>query len=650
MTGLLGGGHAIYWDAAAAYGAESRLLLRRAERHGRRAARAPGALRRGARPLRGRAGVVRRAGRAGGARPALARVRSAALAPTSARRRCGSRARACRCRRRTSPACAMLEPVMTMREGARIYAPERAAARAPASGSSSRARRGARARRARRARRASTTARSAESLLALLEERDGLVTRDDLRDYEARWSEPAEVAYAGTRFLTRGGLARRRAGARAAPGAARRGRRGRWRCSTRSADVPPAGEHTTNLVTVDADGSACVLTTSLGLGSGDWLPGLDLHLNSMLGEVDLVVAPLEPGRRMESMMAPSVALDGDGPALAIGAAGGTRLRTALVGGRRRDPRRGPRPSGRRRPAARAPRRDVVNAEPGVDEGALAELERRGLTVRRWAVAPPLLRRRQPRRRATERPPTPGEVEPRAASSSGRPLGPLRLLDVAGDLVDQILLGREHPLVAEPPPELDDEALAVQVAGEAEQERLDRAARRRRSAGSSRSRSQPGGRPRSRRRSRARGTSSVGLDREVRRREAERPAARVALDDDPVDLGRTAEQPRGASSISPSCSSRRIVDDETPSSSGTDRTSKPSRAADRGRRSRLWPKRKSSPGDDHARRRSRRDTRARTPPARCAGARARTRRRASPRRPSSASSSSRRSSVVSSSTP
>ena len=41
-----------------------------------------------------------------------------------------------------------------------------------------------------------------------------------------------------------------------------------------------------------ADGNACVLTSSLGLGTGDFLPGLDLHLNSMLGEVDLVRAPL----------------------------------------------------------------------------------------------------------------------------------------------------------------------------------------------------------------------------------------------------------------------------------------------------------------------------------------------------------------------
>src|SRR5205807_9799896 len=69
--------------------------------------------------------------------------------------------------------------------------------------------------------------------------------------------------------------------------------------------------HTTNLVAVDGDGNVCVLTTSLGLGSGDWLPGLDLHLNSMLGETDLLRGPLEPGGRMQSMMAPSLVLDRD---------------------------------------------------------------------------------------------------------------------------------------------------------------------------------------------------------------------------------------------------------------------------------------------------------------------------------------------------
>ena len=109
-----------------------------------------------------------------------------------------------------------------------------------------------------------------------------------------------------------------------------------------------ADGHTTNLVAVDADGNACVLTSSLGLGSGDFLPGLDLHLNSMLGEVDLLRGPLEAGTRMGSMMAPSIALDDDGLVLGAGSAGGTRLRTALVedSGHRADKSRPqPRPAG-----------------------------------------------------------------------------------------------------------------------------------------------------------------------------------------------------------------------------------------------------------------------------------------------------------------
>ena len=74
-----------------------------------------------------------------------------------------------------------------------------------------------------------------------------------------------------------------------------------------------------------------MLTTSLGLGSGDFLPGFDLHLNSMLGETDLLRGELEPGTRMASMMAPSIALADSGTVVvAAGAAGGTRLRSALV--------------------------------------------------------------------------------------------------------------------------------------------------------------------------------------------------------------------------------------------------------------------------------------------------------------------------------
>ena len=278
----------------------------------------------------------------------------------------------------------MLEPVMTLREGARIYSPhgrllapgERLEQPGLVAALELVADEGARS---------AYDGTIAESLLALMEEREGLVTRDDLRRYEVRWSEPEGIGYAGTLFMTRAGLAPARPALERLPVLRELGEPQRTLAVLDAVadEEPDPGTHTTNLVAVDCEGSACVLTTSLGLGSGDWLPGLDLHLNSMLGEIDLVVAPLEPGGRMQSMMAPSLAIGPEAPVLAIGSAGGTRLRTALVtvAASILDEGLLPQEAVDRPRAHRTA--NVVNAEPGVDESALAELESRGLTVRRW---------------------------------------------------------------------------------------------------------------------------------------------------------------------------------------------------------------------------------------------------------------------------
>jgi gamma-glutamyltranspeptidase / glutathione hydrolase len=224
---------------------------------------------------------------------------------------------------------AMLAPVMTMNEGARIYSP--GGELLPGGGRLEQpglvralellADEGARS---------VYDGSLAQALLDLMDERGGLVTRADLEAYEARWAEPIEVGYAGTRFLTRVGLS-------ALPEVLSRLSRLRGLSSAeraltlaRTLDASGPEGHTTNLVAIDPDGNACVLTTSLGLGSGDFLPGLDLHLNSMLGEADLIRVALEPGEQMESMMAPSLAFDAKGLAFAAGAAGGSRLRSALV--------------------------------------------------------------------------------------------------------------------------------------------------------------------------------------------------------------------------------------------------------------------------------------------------------------------------------
>jgi gamma-glutamyltranspeptidase/glutathione hydrolase len=272
---------------------------------------------------------------------------------------------------------AMLEPVMTMREGARIYAPggrllqEGDALEQPGLVAALELVRDEGARTV-------YEGSIARELVGLVAERAGRITAADLAAFEAVWNEPVQAPYAGRTVNSRGDLS-------GVPDAL-----GRLPAPASNEDLlavvddplPDAG-HTTNITVVDAYGSACVLTTSLGLGSGDWLPSLDLHLNSMLGEVDLIRGPLRPRTRMASMMAPTLAFDDEGLELALGSAGGTRLRTALVGvlaavlGTGDDVQH----------AIDLPRfhpvGSVVNAEPGVDEAWLASLERRGRGVRRW---------------------------------------------------------------------------------------------------------------------------------------------------------------------------------------------------------------------------------------------------------------------------
>ena len=277
---------------------------------------------------------------------------------------------------------AMLEPVMTMNEGAGIYSPGGALLQA-----------GGRLRQPGLVRAlelvADEGAQSAyegslgAALLELMDERGGLVTRNDLAAYQAIWSEPVEVAYAGTRVLTRAGLAPLADCLEALPALRGRAPGERAVALAHALDRPDQAGGTTSLVTVDAEGNACVLTSSLGLGAGEWLPGLDLHLNSMLGEADLIREPLRPGERMGSMMAPTLALDDDGPVLVGGAAGGTRLRSALVqvlagtldeGLSAEDAVERP----RLHPAA-----GVVHLEPGWPDEVPRALEAAGYRVRVW---------------------------------------------------------------------------------------------------------------------------------------------------------------------------------------------------------------------------------------------------------------------------
>jgi gamma-glutamyltranspeptidase/glutathione hydrolase len=100
---------------------------------------------------------------------------------------------------------------------------------------------------------------------------------------------------------------------------------------------------TTHISVLDSHGRACSVTCTNGEGSGVVVPGTGIHVNNVMGEEDL--NPLgfhrhPPGRRMPSMMAPSIVLlddrrsrrspIGGNVELVLGSAGSNRIRSAIL--------------------------------------------------------------------------------------------------------------------------------------------------------------------------------------------------------------------------------------------------------------------------------------------------------------------------------
>jgi gamma-glutamyltranspeptidase/glutathione hydrolase len=136
---------------------------------------------------------------------------------------------------------------------------------------------------------------------------------------------------------------------------------------------------TTHISVLDGDGRACSVTCTNGEGSGVVVPGTGIHMNNIMGEQDL--NPLgfhrhPAGRRMPSMMAPSVVARAGEVELVLGSAGSNRIRSALL-----QTIVGVVDHGLDAAAAvGAPRvhfeDGVVYAEPGIDMRALTEAGRR----------------------------------------------------------------------------------------------------------------------------------------------------------------------------------------------------------------------------------------------------------------------------------
>jgi gamma-glutamyltranspeptidase / glutathione hydrolase len=253
-------------------------------------------------------------------------------------------------------------------------------------------------------------------------ERGGLITREDLASYEVIDREPARARYRGREVITNpppssGGILiayaldllgqlNRPADVRALVQVMDETNRTRTvefvdslhsegfmeRFLARDAIASAADEvhsrlgSTTHISVLDADGGCASLTCSNGSSSGVIVPGTGVHLNNMLGEADLNPHGYHrhpPGRRIPSMMAPTVVLRGGEPEVALGSAGSNRIRSAILQTIIRVVDDGMSAS----EAVDSPRvhfeSGVVDAEPGIDEAQLEALERDGWKISRW---------------------------------------------------------------------------------------------------------------------------------------------------------------------------------------------------------------------------------------------------------------------------
>jgi gamma-glutamyltranspeptidase/glutathione hydrolase len=250
-------------------------------------------------------------------------------------------------------------------------------------------------------------------------ERGGLLTLDDLRSYQVVEREPARAEYRGREMLTNpppssGGIliayslgllerlgrpadvstlvevmdeANRARTDEFLQGLHAEGYLERFLAKEALEKAASRLGSTTHISVLDDEGGCAAVTCSNGSSSGVLVPGTGMHLNNMLGEQDLNPFGFHrhaPGRRIPSMMAPTVVLHEGQPQIALGSAGSNRIRSAILQTILRVVDDGmPAEQAVEQPRVHWEGR-VVEAEPGVDEQALAALEADGREVIRFA--------------------------------------------------------------------------------------------------------------------------------------------------------------------------------------------------------------------------------------------------------------------------
>ena len=96
---------------------------------------------------------------------------------------------------------------------------------------------------------------------------------------------------------------------------------------------PKTPDHTTHISVVDAAGNFVGVTTTAGESAGFVVEGTGLCMNNMLGEADLHPQGFHktpPGTRLTTMMSPTVLLKDGAPKMVLGSGGSSRLRSAIL--------------------------------------------------------------------------------------------------------------------------------------------------------------------------------------------------------------------------------------------------------------------------------------------------------------------------------
>ncbi len=157
--------------------------------------------------------------------------------------------------------------------------------------------------------------------------------------------------------------------------------------SPTEAKFPPDHSDTTHISVMDSEGNLASVTTSAGEGAGFMVNNTGVAMNNMLGEVDLHPNGFHqslPGKRLQTMMSPTIVLKHGEPVLVLGSGGSTRLRSAIV-----QVLSGVLDFGLSLPEAiNAPRihfeEGTLQAEGGIAGDVIADLRRQGYRVNVWA--------------------------------------------------------------------------------------------------------------------------------------------------------------------------------------------------------------------------------------------------------------------------